>query len=614
MIDTNQPLQEGRLVRFQKHITSPVLTLPLVIMAPIIFIWSNNWFMYSFLELSISLLALFLMCLLVFAVGKLVYPSLEKMINGRLKYLSNFAFCILFIGILLTLLELPLTIILTNDNFMTTLSVIDFIAALFLYLIVIVFTMSKLVHQFLANKTNKNILWLSNFLVCTLLLAVLLIYLNLPLLGFFNSPYLWQVVFTASFLYFIVMKHGFEPIRVFLILWLFMSTATWVYSATAAMTRGVMPDESEHVTFKEQPNIYLFVLESYHDLKTMRDTYDIDTEPLQSWASSHDFTIYENVYSNSDFTLTSMTDIFGMRLNSAMPMGNFDIEPYGRSLIGGGPGNKAYRILKENGYHVVYLTGGRSFYHFHTKGKYLDETDMYLGPIPGLRPLHDGSFPFFNRIYTYFGVRYQSGENGRVNNLLPKFSNKLIDNIKLVIEESKDKYPLFIGFKSGANHANNWLEKDEWIASRTYQKLVKQGNQELFEIVDLIVDKDPSAVIILVGDHGSARLRGIENNVSNGDITGLDEFLKQHGESLDTLASDAFGTFLAIRMPEKGDISNGLPMSHVNLFRHVFATLADDDTDPNVKRAILERRAPSESHLAGFKLVKDGIVQYPEEP
>jgi hypothetical protein len=56
-------------------------------------------------------------------------------------------------------------------------------------------------------------------------------------------------------------------------------------------------------------------------------------------------------------------------------------------------------------------------------------------------------------------------------------------------------------------------------------------------------------------------------------------------------------------------------MSHVNLFRHIFAALADS-ANPDISRAILERRAPSESGmwLLGFKLVENGIVQHPVKP
>jgi len=509
--------------------------------------WSKNWFMYNFNEISISLLALFLVCSLVYVTGKFIYSLLKSKIKEKLRFLWHVVFCMLFIGVLLLFLELSLRKVFAPEYF-----------------------------------------WFGTISVYCI--AVL-------------------------FLCFLTTKRGFGLINVFLLFWLLLSTGTGLYGAIPAALDGNALDESEHIELKERPNIYLFLLESYHDLKTMNKVYGIDVEPLQSWLSSRDFLIYENVYSNTHATLLSMTNILGMRLNVAQGMGNNDIEPKGRKLIGGGTGNQVYRILKENGYHTVYLTSDTEnpFYYFHPQGKYLDETDIDFGPAPGLRPLYDGVFPFLNRAYNGYRA-LKKDEHGRVNSLQPKFRNKLIDNIRMIMEENKK--PLFIGFKSGAIHTPTdstytWKQRNEWVSSGKYQGRVEEGNRELFEIVDLITEKDPSAVIVLLGDHGAWRLQGIWKDATYGDAASLDALLKQHGESLDTFASDVYGTFLAIRMPEKGDISNGLPVSHVNLFRHIFAAAS-----PETSRAILARRAPSESgrDLLGFMLVKDGVVQHPVKP
>ena len=539
---------------FQKKMASPAWTLPLAMLAPVIFMWSKNWFMYSFQELSVSFLLLIFVCLLVFVAGKVVHSLLGNKINKKLKYFWRFVLCVLFLGVLLVFLEFPLRELFAPEYFLQGIILVYSVAIFFSYLI--------------------------------------------------------------------VMKRGFLPINFFLLFWLSLSIGTGLYSVASTVLWGVTPpheSEDEHIVLKNRPNIYFFLLESYHDPKTMYEIYGIDTDPLRTWLSSRDFFVYENVYSNSHATLSSMMNIFGMRLNAAKEMGNNDVDPAGRKLIGGGPGNNVYRILKENGYHVAYLTFDTEnpFYYFHTKGKYLDETDIDFGVALSLRPLSELS-PFLHR--GYFERCRKQTEGRAVNNLLPKYQKKLIDNIRMVMEESKDKMPLFIGFKPGAMHtpfdgSYTWRQKNEWVLGGRYQEAVRRGNQEIFEIADFIIEKDPSAIMIFIGDHGSWRLRGIWNDAVKGDIASLDALLKQHDESLDTLASDIYGTLLAIRMPGGGDISNGLPMSHVNLFRHVFAALADS-ADPDISRAILERRAPSESgsNLLGFKLVKDGIVQYPLRP
>jgi len=549
---------------FGNIMASPAGILPLAILAPAIFMLSNNWFMYSSQELLVSFLTLILVCSFIFATGHFIYSRLGSIISGKLKLLCYFIFCVLFVGVLLIFLELPLRGFFMHEGIFV-----------------------------LENPRMK-------FAIACILIA--------------------------CFLYFAIIKFEFKPVfklvKIFLTTWLFLSMGTGLYSLVSTSTSNdkSILDESEHIELVGRPNIYLFILESYYDLNTMRDIYDIDTEPLQSHILSHGFTIYENVYSNSPYTLMSMTDMFGMRLNIAQAIGLHDIPTIGRILIGGGSGNQVYRILKENKYHTAFLAPYPPLYYFYSRGVYLDESNVDFEST-SIRPLCE-SVPRLSR-YCY-GVGATLLDDGReFENLSPEFRvppefrNNLVDNIRMVIDRSKA--PLFLGFKSGANHAPfwkySWKQKDEWVSSGAYRNNVNRGNQEIFEIVDLIADKDPSAVIILIGDHGATRLRHIWKEAEG--LAELEQFLGQNGESLDSLAHDIFGTFMAIRMPGKGDISKGLPISHVNLFRHIFAALADNaEAD-----SILRRRAPSESDLGnvdsrlkGIKLVKDGIVQRPTKP
>jgi hypothetical protein len=585
MISTKLASQGGKFSCFKKAIASPAWTLPLAILAPVIFMGSNNWFMYSFQEIFVSFLVVLMACMLVFMVGKFAYPwfeMFEKKAGFSVRcWFAGFSFSLRISGVF------------------------------------------------------KKPLW--HFIFCALFAGVLLVFLELSFRVFFAPEYFRRKIIvicfiTAVLLYFITIKSGFKSIRLFLVIWLFLSAGSGLYSFTsAALRERVIFDESEHIVLKERPNIYLFLLESYHDLKSMREIYGIDTEPLQSFVSSHGFIIYENAYSCRASTLASMIDIFSMGSGRAQTIEeDSDIDPFGRNLIGGGSGNQVYRILKENNYYTTYLAVGGwpewPFYYFSKKGKYLDETDIDLKfrLNSSLRPLYE-LFPSLDRLMKIRktsveliplggGKKRRFIEKGSTDNIQLKYRNSLIDNIRVVMEESKSKMPFFLGFKAGALHTPyEWHQKDTWVSSGKYQEAVRKGNQEIFEIVDLIVEKDPSAVIVLIADHGPSRLARIWSGAVSGDIASLDALLKQRGESLDTLASDLYGVFLAIRIPGKGDISNGLPMSNVNVFRHIFAALADN-ADPDVGRAILQRRVPSESNLHGITLVKDGVVQRPEDP
>jgi len=85
------------------------------------------------------------------------------------------------------------------------------------------------------------------------------------------------------------------------------------------------------------------------------------------------------------------------------------------------------------------------------------------------------------------------------------------------------------------------------------------------------------------------------------DIEEIGRQLTERNLTLDEFAQDNFGTLLAIRLPggEQRDISYGLALNHVNLFRHVFAYLNDD---PDILKT---REEPSLSRVGDLILGRD---------
>jgi hypothetical protein len=451
---------------------------------------------------------------------------------------------------------------------------------------------------------------LLKFAFCTLIVSVLFFFLDLPLNVILPNSFLkFGVGLVLSCLItWIVLKNRFKPINTFLTICLVLFIGTATFNAIADSSSSVSDDNSQklHVSFKKHPNIYLFLLESYHDLETMQTVYNIDTQALSSYLQHNNFTIYKNAYSSGSSTLRSMSDLFAMRSNVVAEKGNHDIDPMGRALIGGSRENSAYRILKENGYRTVYLADQRhGTYYLLGKGIYLDDTnlDFDIFQISTLRPLLD--------LNTHIQQNKDTLSSSKVRR---RFRGTLLDNIRKIIKRQKNEdAPFYLGFKAGAYHTPiesygyTWQKRNEWVASNEYQNAVQKGNAELFEIVDLIIKEDPSAVIALLGDHGSWRLRSIWSDVETKDLYSLDKLLKERGESLASLAKDIFGVLLAVRMPEGNrDISGGYAMSNVNLFRHIFAVLGD-------KPEILQDRAPTRSSIINIDLVREGVVQQPSD-
>ncbi len=148
-----------------------------------------------------------------------------------------------------------------------------------------------------------------------------------------------------------------------------------------------------------------------------------------------------------------------------------------------------------------------------------------------------------------------------------------------------------------------WRQHTDWVRSGKYQQFIKRGTQELQRICDKIIAEDPGSIILLLGDHGPTRFRKMEEGVFVSSLAGLIAQIQAQGISLQDWVDDRHAVFLGIRLPygQREDISHGLPMSHVNLFRHVFAYLNEDT-------GILKSREPSNSYWRDFAIVKEGKV------
>ena len=134
--------------------------------------------------------------------------------------------------------------------------------------------------------------------------------------------------------------------------------------------------------------------------------------------------------------------------------------------------------------------------------------------------------------------------------------------------------PYFTLIKPPATHHTpvtlEWSDLEYW--EEAYPKEVEKHNPRFLELVDSIIEADPQAVILMLGDHGAWRYRGLANH----DVrTDLSIVLQREGINEHILALDLFGVFQGIRHPG-GDPAQLATPSNVNLFRRLFAALADD--------------------------------------
>lgn len=451
------------------------------------------------------------------------------------------------------------------------------------------------------SKKYSNSVWLKRILgilLCVAVVEILFLFLNAPIstkITTTNGVIIAHVA-AAAILCCVVFYFGFKFINTVLFIFIVISVGTLSYSIIAAKSAELVDDPLLSLKLKNKPNIYLFILESYHNLRIQHDVYDINTEPLTNYLQRNDFVAYEDAYSNSAFTLLSMADIFLMRKYENMALGNDDARQEIRLAIGGSKDNTLYRILKNNGYTIKFLPPRPTSYYIFKKGAWLDDIDVEINHIK-----FSFLYPILNlndNLQRFVEKRFANHAAG---------AGSLTDRVSRAMRSGlQSRTPFFICFKGGARHTpgrHNWKEDlTGWLAC--YRDLVRKSDEVTFNIVDSIIKNDPNSIIILIGDHGPMRFRGIWSEAENGNLADLERVIQMQQQTMDEVADDVFGVLVAVRMPGgRFDISLGHHICHVNLFRHIFAALNDDLT-------ILEDKAPAYSTLSKYVLIKDGVVQH----
>lgn len=324
------------------------------------------------------------------------------------------------------------------------------------------------------------------------------------------------------------------------------------------------------ISLQTKPNIYLFWMESYHSTDILKSTFGIDNTQFTDFLTSNGFKIENGIYSSGEHTLKSMAQLYLCNIISGeQQVGQDDVLRSIRNVIGGDQNNVVFRTLKENGYRTILLTQGSSYF-FYKQGMYLDESDFGSSYF----------FPITDSI-------------NREKKAFPEPKTSLSDQVKAVMAKGKEwQQPYIIAFKGGALHTPhigwNWKQRDEWIKSNVYQSFIRKANEETQGLISYILQQDPGALIILLGDHGAWTYRGLDP-----------EDCEQQGVALQDFFDDRFKVFFAYRLPNSDafDLTSGMYMNNMNVFIHIFSYLAKD-------KSLLQYRVPSESVFGNVKMVE----------
>ncbi|SRX54944.1 hypothetical protein [Aequorivita sp. CIP111184] len=296
-----------------------------------------------------------------------------------------------------------------------------------------------------------------------------------------------------------------------------------------------LPDTISETNFKKKPNVYIIQPDGYANSNALKKKpYNINNSEFEYFLTENNFKIYPNFRSNYTNTIASNSSMFAMKHHFyKKPKPNTN-EPYGlRKSIASN--NAVVSIFNKNDYRTSLII----------ESPYVIINRPTLG-------------------YDYCSISYKElsflsrGFDMAVNSL---------NEMEKIMEENKNQANFYFIEKIIPGHiaVTKTQSKGKEEERKMYIEDLEKANVWMREMIALITKKDPSALIVIVADHGG--------------FVGLNYTGERYKKITDPkLINSIFAATLAIRWPnnEIPEFDNELK-TNVNLFRILFSYLAEND-------------------------------------
>jgi hypothetical protein len=383
----------------------------------------------------------------------------------------------------------------------------------------------------------------------------------------------FQGLITIAFV-FLVNKTGVWMFTSFICFLLFLACSQWAYSYYSSIDKiynnlwySHNKDQTKNIAFVTKPNVYLLVLESYHDRTTLKEIYNYDNHRMEYKLGEKGFILYHNFFANYNNTLASIVSLFTMEHHHYSISIGKDDALSARQIIGAKTYNPVISVFKNNGYEIQYLSHSDYCY---LAGDDIDfsypkRTIFKVFEIYQIRILDD----LLSRVLpTYKGAEGRNRNKDRIRVDEKQTYDQMRRRIHLA---SKSKKPYFTFIKLPLpGHFVEAFDKINPLNCDYVEKLQK-ANQLIMGFVNQILENDPDPLIIVLGDHGAYRYRRAWDGKKDIHVA-----FAAHNVPEETVARDLFGVFLAIRYHKQHDPQFKI-FSHANLMRYVFSTLCESD-------------------------------------
>lgn len=305
--------------------------------------------------------------------------------------------------------------------------------------------------------------------------------------------------------------------------------AIHIYEHQKAVNWADLPDSVGEAKFKETPNIYMIQPDGYVARNMMEsDLYNYQN-PFYGWLESNGFKVYDHFRSNYPASLTSNSSLFAMKQHRFGDMLFPTIEmPNARDFIAGN--SNAIGILKNNGYTNFFIVQDEYFQQNRPKQAY----DYY-----NIQP---DEIPYFS-------------DDDSVKKVV-------FDDLKAAMDTVQVSGPRFYFVERLLPHHIHFAASKEEERD-TYIDKIKEVNVWLEHTVNYISEKDPTAIVILLADHGG--------------WVGLGSYPEMFSTTNPDQLHSVYSTLAAIKW--NGHLKKEMDIelrSNVNVFRVLFSVLSEN--------------------------------------
>ncbi len=313
--------------------------------------------------------------------------------------------------------------------------------------------------------------------------------------------------------------------------WLFPTIKTQL---TYSSQWSIQPDDIEEVVFKKRPNIYYIQPDGYVNYSEMdKGYYNVDNTEFWNFLEENNFKSYPDIRSNYTSTLVSNSATFSMMHHYYNNGFNFTEIANAREIIISK--NPVLDIFKNNNY----------------KTHFIAEISYLLNNFPEM------GYDACN--FDYDDIAFITDGFKREEDIL-----KPIEAF-LDVDKERSKFFFIEIFKPG--HVSSKEHETTGAAKELelYKKNLKIANKRLVRVIDLIQERDPEGLIMIMADHGG--------------YAGYDHMLEIRKKTSDRdLLYSAFSTQLSIKWPHgEAPKFDTKFKTGVNVFRILFSHLSEEE-------------------------------------